>query len=80
MNCFTLEERRPCPPPVPEAAPIERLTLRLAEIAKALGISRRALERERSAGRMPRPDLTLGRMPLWRVKTIREWIERGGKS
>ena len=60
-------------------APVERLTYRLADLAKALGISRRALERERSAGRLPRPDLSIGRMPLWRVETIRRWIERGGR-
>jgi predicted DNA-binding transcriptional regulator AlpA len=60
-------------------AAVERLTLRLAEIANALGVSRRALERERSAGRLPRPDLTIGRMPLWRVETIREWIGKGGR-
>jgi predicted DNA-binding transcriptional regulator AlpA len=58
---------------------MERLTLRLDEIAKALGISRRAVERMRSAGRLPRPDLTIGRMPLWRPETIRDWIERGGR-
>ena len=57
----------------------ERLTLRLDELAERLGISRRAIERERSAGRFPRPDLTIGRMPLWRPETIREWIERGGR-
>lgn len=79
-------------PPNPEAAPLsfgvvpvsapttsvpDRLTLRLDDLAKALGVSRRALERERSAGRLPRPDLTIGRMPLWRPETIREWIGRG---
>jgi predicted DNA-binding transcriptional regulator AlpA len=65
--------------PAPEAAPaVERLALRLDEIAKALGVSRRALERERSAGRFPRPDRTLGRMPLWRVETVRAWLEGGG--
>jgi predicted DNA-binding transcriptional regulator AlpA len=57
---------------------VERLALRLDELATALGISRRAIERERSAGRFPRPDLTIGRMPLWRPETIREWLERGG--
>lgn len=63
----------------PEAAPsVERMALRLDELAQALGISRRAIERERSAGRFPRPDLTIGRMPLWRPETIRQWIEGGG--
>ncbi|WP_145266411.1 helix-turn-helix transcriptional regulator [Tautonia plasticadhaerens] len=55
------------------------MTWRLADIAEALGVSRRALERERSAGRLPKPDLTIGRMPLWRPETIRGWIERGGR-
>ena len=57
--------------------PVERMTLRLEEIAETLGVSRRSIERERSAGRLPKPDLTIGRMPLWRVDTIRNWIERG---
>ncbi len=56
----------------------ERLTLRLDELAESLGISRRGIERERSAGRFPPPDLTVGRMPLWRPATINEWIDRRG--
>ena len=52
----------------------ERLALRLDEVARALGVSRRAIERERSVGRFPKPDLTIGRMPLWMPETIREWI------
>lgn len=59
--------------------PIERMTLRLADVAKALGISRRTIERERSAGRFPKPDLHIGKAPLWRPETIRAWIERGGQ-
>jgi predicted DNA-binding transcriptional regulator AlpA len=54
------------------------ITWRKKAVARALGISERALERERSAGRFPRPDLVIGRMPLWRPETIREWVERGG--
>ena len=79
-----------CPEPSPDAVPrgtaatkappaVGRLTWRLDDVAEALGISRRALERERSAGRFPRPDLTIGRMPLWRPETIRTWIEGGGR-
>jgi predicted DNA-binding transcriptional regulator AlpA len=49
------------------------------ELAAALGISRRTMERERSAGRFPPPDLTIGRMPLWRPETIRRWVEGGGR-
>jgi predicted DNA-binding transcriptional regulator AlpA len=63
----------------PEAGPaVERLALRLDEVAAALGVSRRAVERVRAAGRFPRPDRTLGRMPLWRVETVRAWLEGGG--
>lgn len=57
---------------------IERMTWRIEDIVKALGVSRRAIERERSAGRFPRPDLTIGRMPLWRPETISRWLEGGG--
>lgn len=59
-------------------ATIERLAYRLDDVAAALGMSRRTLERERSAGRFPRPDLHIGKAPLWRPETIREWVERGG--
>ena len=65
----------------PTATPtIPRMTLRLDDLAAALGVSRRAVERERAAGRFPKPDLLLGRMPLWKVETIRAWIERGGRT
>jgi predicted DNA-binding transcriptional regulator AlpA len=59
------------PPVVPLQ---ERLTLRIDELAKALGVSRRAIERERSAGRFPDPDLSIGKMPLWCVESFREWM------
>ena len=55
-----------------------RLAYRLAELATLLGISRRTLERERSAGRFPRPDLNIGKSPLWSPATIQRWIEGGG--
>ena len=57
----------------------KRLTLRLDEVAESFGVSRRTIERERSAGRFPRPDLTIGRMPLWCPETIRAWVEGGGR-
>ena len=63
----------------PLAEPVDRLALRLDELPAALGVSRRTIERERSAGRFPRPDLTIGRMPLWRPETIRTWVEGGGR-
>jgi predicted DNA-binding transcriptional regulator AlpA len=64
----------------PADVAVGRLTLRLDELAASLGVSRRSIERERSAGRFPPPDLTIGRMPLWRPETIRAWIEGGGRA
>jgi len=57
----------------------DRLTLRIEELAAAIGVSRRALERELSAGRFPKPDLRIGKMPLWRIDTIQDWLETGGR-
>ena len=69
----------PDPKPIKSpVTPVERLAFRLDEVAAALGISRRTLERERSAGRFPRPDLRVGKSPLWRPETIRHWVEGGG--
>jgi predicted DNA-binding transcriptional regulator AlpA len=60
--------------------PVERLTYRIDELADSLGMSRRAIERERSAGRFPTPDLHIGKAPLWRPETIRDWLDsrKGG--
>jgi hypothetical protein len=57
-----------------------RLTYRIDELADSLGMSRRAIERERSAGRFPAPDLHIGKCPLWRPETIRDWLDsrKGG--
>ncbi len=71
------ESQQPDSPAQP--LPSERLLIRMNEVATSLGISRRTLERERSAGRFPRPDKTIGRMPMWIPETIREWAEGGGK-
>ncbi len=51
---------------------------RLETVALTLGVDRRTVERLRSAGRFPRPDIVIGRMPLWRPATIDAWIEAGG--
>jgi hypothetical protein len=46
-------------PGKPEANgnPVPRLALRLTEVAECLGVSKRVIQRERAAGRFPRPDL-----------------------
>jgi predicted DNA-binding transcriptional regulator AlpA len=60
--------------------PVERLTYRIDELADSLGMSRRAIERERSAGRFPAPDLHIGKAHLWRPETVRDWLDsrKGG--
>jgi predicted DNA-binding transcriptional regulator AlpA len=51
------------------------IALRLDDAAKALGISRRQLERERAAGRFPKPDRVIGtRTPIWHRQTIERWV------
>ncbi|WP_169979476.1 helix-turn-helix transcriptional regulator [Tautonia rosea] len=62
----------------PTRPPVDRLALRLDEVAEAIGVSRRTIERERSAGRFPKPDRKIGKVSLWSVETIRAWIEGGG--
>lgn len=79
FHATELQNEAPRPEAAPPSPAVDRLTVRLNDVARVLGISRRALERERSAGRFPRPDLKIGRMPLWRPETIRAWIERGGR-
>jgi predicted DNA-binding transcriptional regulator AlpA len=74
------------PPTISEApastgrpdGPPTRLAYRKADLSAALGISERTIERELSAGRFPRPDLHIGKMPLWTPETIRAWVESGG--
>ena len=53
----------------------DRLTIRLDSGLRP-GVSRRVIERERFAGRFPKPDLTIGRMPL----ASRDDPRRGSKA
>jgi predicted DNA-binding transcriptional regulator AlpA len=61
--------------------PVDRMAFRLDEVADSIGMSRRAIERERSAGRFPLPDLHIGKAPLWRPQTISTWLDsqKGGR-
>lgn len=45
-------------------------------LARMLGRSERAIWRDQSAGRLPRP-IKLGRLTKWRVAEIREWVDSG---
>ncbi len=59
----------------PMAVVIERLLWKFDDAIAALNVSRRTMERERSAGRFPPPDLYIGKRPMWKPETIREWID-----
>jgi predicted DNA-binding transcriptional regulator AlpA len=59
--------------PIPLA---DRLTWSLDDITALTGLSRRTLERERSAGRFPRPDLVVGRRVLWRPATVVRYLDQ----
>ena len=54
--------------------------LGIDDLAALLSCSRRLVERMRSAGKVPPPDLHVGRMPRWKPATIRVWMERGVRS
>ncbi len=69
------------PAPRPEVpAPGMEPLLGIDDLATYLNCSRRLVERMRSAGKVPLPDLHVGRMPRWKPATIRAWIERGVRS
>ncbi|WP_165220159.1 helix-turn-helix transcriptional regulator [Aquisphaera insulae] len=54
--------------------------LSIDDLASVLSVSRRMIERERAAGRLPRPDLLIGRCPRWLPESVRGWIAKGGRS
>jgi hypothetical protein len=54
--------------------------LGIADVAELLSCSRRLVERMRSARRLPKPDLHVGRCPRWQAETILSWIEGGGNA
>lgn len=54
------------------------------DISLLTGVSVRLIERAVSAGRMPGPDIRIGRRALWRPCSVTRWLdelaERGGRS
>ncbi|AMV38781.1 helix-turn-helix transcriptional regulator [Planctomyces sp. SH-PL62] len=54
--------------------------LSIDDLAAALACSRRLVERMRAAGKMPPPDLRVGKMPRWKRSTLVRWIAEGGGS
>jgi predicted DNA-binding transcriptional regulator AlpA len=45
-------------------------------LANFLDVNRRTVERMRSAGKLPKPDVHAGKMPRWKPETIRRWIDK----
>jgi hypothetical protein len=67
-------------PAVTLASAIEPL-LRVVDLERVLNCDRRTIERMRASGRLPQPDLFVGRRsPRWRAETVRAWINAGGKG
>ena len=54
--------------------------LSIADLAQILNVSRSAVERMRSSGLLPPPDLNIGKMSRWKAATVRVWIDTGGKG
>lgn len=56
--------------------------LKLADLTRVLNCQLRTVERLRSSGRLPKPDLFIGtgtrKSPRWKPATIRRWIDEGG--
>jgi predicted DNA-binding transcriptional regulator AlpA len=48
----------------------------LSEVARIVGLPITTVSAYRSRGRMPEPDVTYGRTPLWSDATVQEWIEK----
>lgn len=53
---------------------VPRLALRATEVAAALGISARTFRSWRAAGKVPAPTISIGRVQLWSVDDLREWL------
>ena len=68
------EDAKPCRTSPVSIEPM----LGMDDLAAILSCSRRLVERMRSAGKFPKPDLHVGRCPRWTPATIRTWIA-GGK-
>ncbi len=68
-------------PGVVPASAIEPL-LKLTDLTRVLNCQLRTVERLKSSGRLPKPDLLIGtgtrKSPRWKPATIRRWIDEGG--
>jgi len=49
------------------------------DLAAILRVDTRTIDRMRSRGDLPKPDLHVSRSPRWTAARIRAWIEGGGR-
>lgn len=68
-----VDPARPGDPATADASP---LLWSLQDVARALSVSRRTLERLVAAGRFPKADVQIGKMPRWKPQTVRNWVDR----
>ncbi len=64
---------------LPKRPAVDRLALRPKDLETVIGVDERTIQRWRSSGKFPKPDIAIGRTLLWRVETIKAWLERGGR-
>lgn len=57
-----------------QTAPTLETMLEINDLAGLLNVSRRTVERLRVAGKLPKPDMHVGRMPRWSPESIRRWV------
>jgi hypothetical protein len=64
----------------PEVSPASALEplLNFDDITTFLSCGLRTVERWKAAGKLPKPDLMIGRSPRWKPETIRRWVDGGG--
>jgi hypothetical protein len=59
---------------------LPRLAYRLAEVVQLTGVSLRSLQRELSAGRLPKPDIVIGKkVKLWHHETVERFLRGPSK-
>src|SRR5262249_46947865 len=52
---------------------VDRMALRADELEASLGLSKRLIQKEVSAGRFPRP-VKIGRVSVWPVEVVRQFL------
>ncbi|MCC7313312.1 MAG: helix-turn-helix domain-containing protein [Planctomycetes bacterium] len=64
----------------PDARGVERLALSVSEVARSLGCSERHLQAQIKKGAIDIPSVRLGRLRLFPVDAVRDWLQREARS